>query len=248
MNIALQLYSVRQSLKKDFWGTLRSVRAMGYTGVEGFGTPACTAQEFKAAIDDTGLEIVSWHQGLAGLQPDALPLTMTYHKVLGLRQMAVPSYGKDGFASREACAATAAALQDAAVRLRPYGVALGYHNHAYEYETDFGGTSGMELVMKDAPGVFFQLDTGNAAAGGGDIYGCFDRFPGRFGTVHLKPYSKKGKYDAMIGSDDTDWDRLISLCRGKGGTQWAIIEYEKDEDGRDLANVETALNALAKYL
>jgi hypothetical protein len=41
---------------------------------------------------------------------------------------------------------------------------------------------------------------------------------------------------------------LVALCQQKGNTQWAIVEYEKDEDGKDLANVETALNALAKYL
>jgi len=248
MNIALQLYSVRKSLKADFWGTMRSVRAMGYTGVEGFGVPACTAQEFKAALCDTGLAIVGWHQNLAGLTPEALPMTMTYHKTLGLRQIAVPSYGKDGFASPEACAATAAVLQDAAVRLRPYGMTLGYHNHAYEYEAVYGGVAGMELVLQGAPSVFFQLDTGNALSGGGDIYGCFDRFPGRFDTVHFKPYAKSSQYDTMIGTDDTDWQKLITLCRGKGGTQWAVIEYEKDEDGKDLANVETALNALAKYI
>jgi sugar phosphate isomerase/epimerase len=248
MNIALQLYSVRNSLKKDFWGTMRLVRAMGYTGVEGFGNPQCTAQEFKAALDDTGLAMVGWHQGFPGLDAKILPTTMTYHKVLGLGQITVPSYGADGFASKEACAATAAALEDAAVRLRPYGVTLGYHNHAYEYNTPIDGVAPMERVMRDAPSVRFQLDTGNAVSGGGDIYGCFDRFPGRFETVHFKPYSAKTKFDTMIGSDDTDWVKLVALCREKGNTKWAVIEYEKDADSHDLANVETALNALAKYI
>ena len=249
MNVALQLYSVRKSLKEDFWGTMRAVRAMGYTGVEGYGMP-CTAQEFKAALDSTGLQIVGWHQAIDGLAPDKLPLTVSYHKAIGNACVAVPWIGDDGFSSADACAKTAATLQDAAERLLPYGITTGYHNHAQEYKAKLEGGSGMELVIRDAPAVFYQLDTGNALSGGGDIYGCFDRFPGRFETVHAKPYSKDGSFDTMYGADCDahDWPKLIDLFKTKGGTKTIIIEYEFEGRYGDLQGVEIALNNLAKYL
>ena len=246
--VALQLYSVRRSLKQDFWGTLRAVRAMGYTGVEGFGSFPCTAQEFKAALDDTGLEIVGWHQDIAGLQADTLIATVTYNKVLGNSRLAVPWMDKECFADAAACAATAKQLEDAALALQPYGITLGYHNHTQEYDHLIDGKIPMDLVLQDAPHVFYQLDCGNALHGNGDIYSSFDRFPGRFETVHAKPFSKKDGMATMIGSDDVDWARFLKLSFGIGAAKWAIVEYEVETLYPELKGVELALENIVKYL
>jgi len=59
--IALQLYSVRGELEKDFEGTLRQVKALGYEGVEFAGLYGHAPAEVKALCQEIGLVPVSAH-------------------------------------------------------------------------------------------------------------------------------------------------------------------------------------------
>ena len=49
-NVGLQLYSVKNAMAKDFYGTLRAVRDMGYEYVEFAGYFDKSAEEIKAAL------------------------------------------------------------------------------------------------------------------------------------------------------------------------------------------------------
>ena len=75
-DITLQLYSLRDDIKKDYAGTIARVGEMGYTSVEAAGyadgkfygrTPA----EFKADLEKAGLYLLSSHTG-RGLSADEL--------------------------------------------------------------------------------------------------------------------------------------------------------------------------------
>ena len=70
--IALQVYSVRDVAEKDFAGTVRKVKEMGYDGVELAGTYGMTAVEIKKILDETGLELVSAHVPMNQLEDDAV--------------------------------------------------------------------------------------------------------------------------------------------------------------------------------
>ena len=72
-----------------------------------------------------------------------------------------------------------------------------------------------------------QIDTGNSSDGGGDPIACLRNYPGQAVTVHLKEYSAKNK-NAILGEGDLDWKTIFSICETTGGTEWYIIEEEKD--------------------
>ena len=59
--VALQLYSVRNEMEKDFEGTIRKVAALGYQGVEFAGLFDHTAQQVKEICAAAGVEPVSAH-------------------------------------------------------------------------------------------------------------------------------------------------------------------------------------------
>ena len=53
INIGIQMYSVRDALSKDFIGTLRKVKEIGYDYVEFAGYyGGYTGEELKALLDD----------------------------------------------------------------------------------------------------------------------------------------------------------------------------------------------------
>ena len=59
--VALQLYSVRETAEKDFAGTLRAVKAMGYDGVEFAGLYGHTPEYVKGLCEGIGLVPISAH-------------------------------------------------------------------------------------------------------------------------------------------------------------------------------------------
>ena len=59
--IALQLYSVRGDMERDFEGTLRKVKDMGYDGVELVGLYGRSPAEVRKAVTDAGLVPLSAH-------------------------------------------------------------------------------------------------------------------------------------------------------------------------------------------
>ncbi|TMF49984.1 MAG: sugar phosphate isomerase/epimerase, partial [Chloroflexi bacterium] len=72
MQVALELYTVRDETARDFAGTLRRVAQIGYRGVEFAGYGNLTAQEMSALLAETGLLPVSTHLGLDALQDSQL--------------------------------------------------------------------------------------------------------------------------------------------------------------------------------
>ena len=59
--VALQLYSVRDNLEKDFEGTLKKVKELGFQGVEFAGLYGHDADTVKNLLEEIGLCAVSAH-------------------------------------------------------------------------------------------------------------------------------------------------------------------------------------------
>lgn len=68
--IALQLYSVRNELQKDFPGTLAQVKEMGYDGVELAGLCGYSPEQVKKMCEEAGLVPISAHVPLAEMSAD----------------------------------------------------------------------------------------------------------------------------------------------------------------------------------
>ena len=59
MKIAVQIFSVRDKAEKDFAGTVRELKKMGYEGAELAGLYGHSFAEVKNIFDAEGLEIIS---------------------------------------------------------------------------------------------------------------------------------------------------------------------------------------------
>ena len=59
--VAIQLYSLREDITRDFYGTLKKVKEMGYDGVEFAGLADKNADEVKAWCEELDLTPISAH-------------------------------------------------------------------------------------------------------------------------------------------------------------------------------------------
>lgn len=247
--VALELYSVRDLYREDFDACLEKVAAIGYTGVECFGAPTLPADQVVASLKKHGLTLVGWHTPIDILEGDQFVRTLAYFQLVGCTRAVVPSIAKETFATIEAVLAFAKRLTDIQARLAPYGIDLGYHNHAVEFIPLADGTLPWALLM-DNTTITAQLDNGNALSSktpGLDPAALVAQWPGRAGTVHLKPYSYTDGDDTMIGEDSIDWPAFIAAAEKPGGAQWLIVEYESSMH-EQFEGVRLCMRALEAYL
>ena len=62
--IAIQLYTVREALAKNFKSVVTRISEIGYVGVETAGFPGVTVEEAGDLFADLGLEVCSMHSQL----------------------------------------------------------------------------------------------------------------------------------------------------------------------------------------
>src|ERR1700687_5397851 len=85
--VGLELYSVRESLKKDAQGTVRAVAEMGYECVE-FSAPyfdwsESETKDMRKLLDDLHVRCYSTHNNAAYFTPETLPRLLERNQILG---------------------------------------------------------------------------------------------------------------------------------------------------------------------
>lgn len=239
--LALGLFSVRTELKNDWKKCLKTVREMGYEGVEFFGPMCYPVDELKAELEKLDLPLVGWHVGF----PDINEKTVQYNRALGNNRLIVPALPAEMTASADAWRETAKKFCEASDFLKKEGFLLGYHNHSTEFKP-LDGEIPWDIFAPATKGkVFLQVDNGNALAGGADTIALFEKYPMRGVTVHFKPYSLKDGFATMIGADDIPWQKTFEVLKKQGVTEWYIVEYE-DEKYEQYEGAKLALDALRK--
>ena len=211
--IGLELYSVRDAMRRDPERTLAAVRAMGYTDVEllwSLGNFGRTTEQVRAALDKEGLRapsahisaavlLVGWERGLAIAQR------------LGHEYLIVPSFTADTARSLDDWREWADRFNAAGAAARRTGIWLAFHNEA-EHMTPIDGTVPYDLFLErtDPTVVRHQLDVGNMVIGGGDPLGYLERYRDRYWSFHLKDVVKDRSHDTELGTGTLDFRRLLA--------------------------------------
>ncbi|GHU99835.1 xylose isomerase [Clostridia bacterium] len=181
----MQLYSLREEIQKEGLDAILSgIRAAGADGVEAvedaYGwTPAA----YRAALDKHGLTAFGCHIGMASLADH----TLTWSGTLGFRQLVVPWLSSETL--KNDLQKTAAALNAEAEFYAQHGIAVGYHNHAHEFE---GGADTIADLLRAAPALQFEPDIFWLAAAGKSATAYLKPYEKRLLTIHLKELNKDG--------------------------------------------------------
>ncbi len=167
------------------------------------------------------------------LADDAIARTIDFHQAIGCRFLIVPSDA--AFTDPEKSRALADTFNRTAARLKPLGMACGFHNHKGEFATDGGKTHWDLFAGRTTPDVILQLDCGWATMAGLDPGDLIRKHPGRTRSTHFKPvvlpqHAQSRK--PLLGEDSVDWAAVYAACVSVGGTDWVVLEQEEYPDGR----------------
>ena len=245
--LALQLWSVKDEIRRDFDGMLGRIARLGFQGVEfagQFGPYRDNPAGLKAVLDKHGLQCAGAHVMLPQLGPQHVEATTGFYRTLGCANLVVSVDPRGATTARSAELARDLAALSA--KLATLGMRIGYHNHAPEMSGPVGGTP-WDVIAQNTPGeMILQQDVGWTLSAGKDPAAYVRRYPGRTITTHFKAKPAAGSTGMpIIGKDGADWTGLLRAVRETGGTQWIIVEQEDYPDGMgQLASVEASLTGL----
>lgn len=238
--IALQLYTVREHLARDFAGTLRRVAALGYAGVETAGQYGESPAYARRLFDDLGLQVAAAHLPLP-LGPDQNQVIETA-QALGCARLVCAWQPPERFRSAADLRAVCAELNAASEVAQTHGLKLGYHNHWFEHDHLIDGRPAHDWMSEWlAPEIFFEVDVYWVKTAGGDPAEVVRRLGARAPLLHIK--DGPAVHDApmtAVGAGTLDFGPILAAA---GQAEWLIVELD-----RCATDMLTAVEASRRFL
>ena len=208
LNVALQLYSVRDDYSKDLIGTLKKVKEMGYAGVELAGFGDYSPSEVKKALHDVGLKCISSHVPYEVILADPEKVFADY-KSVGCEYVAIPWLDMDRAPGGKDFDKIVPTIQSMGEVAKANGITLLYHNHDFEFRK-IGDKYGLDVLYESVPAEYLQtqIDTCWVKVVGLNPAEYLRKYKGRAPLVHLKDFVIGDKttgalYD-LIGADNEE--------------------------------------------
>lgn len=210
--IGIQLYSVRNEVKKDLKGTLKQVREMGIKELEGGDLYGMDIDAYKKMLDGMGFQMVSIGVDYNDLNGD-LSKTIAQAKKLGATYVVCFWIGHNGneFGMKDVEEA-AKRFNRAGKILKEAGLNFCYHPHGYEFRPSVSGTLFDDLVkLTDPNAVNFELDVFWVKQGCADPVALIKKYPSRMKMLHLKD-----REHGTVCNDTGGADEETNVVLGKG--------------------------------
>lgn len=268
--LGVQLYSVRDDMKKDPLGTLKQLSAMGYKNVEHAGYAdrkfyGYTATEFKKVLGDLGLNMPSGHTVLqakhfdqtTGDFTDEWKYTVEDAAAVGEHYVISPWLDESLRNNYDELLGFLQLFNKSGELCKKYGMKFGYHNHNFEFQDHLNGTLLYDLILAhtDPSLVIQQMDIGNMYGAGGRALDILKKHPGRFASMHVKDEikSKNGgemddQYEStVLGKGVLPVHEIVDQFRKLGGTTEFIIEQESYQGQSPLDCAKADLEVMKSW-
>ena len=203
--IGYQVYSARDDAAKDLLGTLKTIKSLGYDGVEFAGFYGHEAKEVKAMLDEVGLVAISHHVPYAAMCAD-IEKVIEDNKTIGCKFIAIPFLDDATRPGAAGFAATIKNIYKFGKMIKEAGMQLVYHNHDFEF-VNVSGQYGLDFLYDAVPECILQteIDCCWVRYAGENPADYIKKYAGRCEVVHLKDYvgrKEEGKNPyALIGVD-----------------------------------------------
>lgn len=247
--IGLQLYTLRDTIGKDPKTVLEKVGSIGYKELEAYSYRdgkifGMAYSEFGKYVKSLGMKVISGHYGLDQIEGDTWKKAVDDAKSIGMEFMVLPYLQEQDRKTIDQYKSVIEKLNKAGEVAKSGGIRMGYHNHAFEFDT-VEGQIPFDLMLKelDPKYVGMEMDIFWVVNAGHDPVKYFEKYPGRFEQWHVKDMDKADKNrNANIGSGSIDFKALFTKAK-LSGLKHFYVEQES-YPGEPIDSVE----ASAKYL
>lgn len=251
-SVAVQMYTVRNEAKENFYGTLKKIKAMGYDGVEFAGLHGHTALEVKEMCDDLGLDPIAAHVPYVDMLADPEGVLSVY-QTIGCKYVVVPYLTEEHRPDRECFGEVVKNIEMLSGVAKKMGMQMLYHNHDFEF-MKINGKYALEVLYDTISADLLQteLDTCWVNVGGEDPAQYLLKYQDRAPIVHLKDFDGEKSEDMyeLIGIDrkaptrptnfefrpvgygKQNFPAILESAK-KVGSKWIVVEQDKATMGLD---------------
>lgn len=224
--IGVQLYSVREDIRKDADGTLKAVIEIGYKRLEAFGYRegkffGKTPVEMKKFLSDLGASMTGSHTGMRLLDPaadntgqwDSWKKNCEDTKEVGCKWIVQAGYPSRQIQALDDVKRLADQFNQCGEAAKANGLKFAFHNHIDEFHEMEGEIPFDVMIRNTDPGlVTFQMDTAQLVYGGFACHDYVKKYPGRFANWHLKDANPDGEGSTEFGKGLVDLEALFAVA------------------------------------
>jgi len=257
--VGVQLYTVREDMKRDFEGTVSKVAAIGYKEVEFAGYFDHTPQQVRALLDRNKLTAPSVHVDYKSLG-DKFPQVIADSKVIGHQYIVNPWIDDDIRKDPDGWKRAAEVFNKCGEACKAAGLQFAYHNHHFEF-IQVHGKYAYDIILEetDPKLVQMEMDLCWMTIARQDPMKYFARYPGRFPMVHVKDvktvppvetpgvpvdFEKVFPQMTSVGDGVIDWKKIFENS-GKAGIKHYFVEDDYPK-GDAFLNIKASYTYLEK--
>lgn len=246
--IALQLYSVREEMEKDFKGTLERVKALGYDGVEFAGLLGHRAETVKGWCQELDLTPLSARVPFTDLLEDLSGVLEPY-QTIGVEYISIGDLPEDRRPGAEGWLATVEAIKEIGKAVRERGMTLLYHNSDGDF-TVVDGEYGLDMLCRlvSKEDLQPQLDICRLNVAGQRPDDYLRKYDGRIPVVLLTDYDGSAAENNFefrpLGEGRLDLPLILTYCVFCKA-QWVVVG--QDAPGMGKTSMECAERSI-QYL
>lgn len=238
-HLGLQLWSIREDMKKDAAGTVKALAGMGYREVEGFGYAdgkmfGLPLADFIKLLKDNGISMPSVHNMVTSkdydasnkMLSDAAKKAIDNFASAGTRYVVCPYMADD---DRLKIPDMVKVYQAAGEYAKKAGVRFGYHNHNFEYEKRGPDN---RLIIEwllhevDPKLMAMEMDIYWVAFANHNPLDWIKLYPGRWELCHAKDMAKTEKRETVeVGDGSIDFTSIFKQSK-LAGLKYYIVELE----------------------
>ncbi|WP_369254997.1 sugar phosphate isomerase/epimerase family protein [Geodermatophilus amargosae] len=204
---------------------LRRLAAMGYRNVEPFSLSGLTAEQFRALLDQYGLEAPARHVDVrTPTDPADIGQVLEENRVLGVEYFG--SGATPNLATEAEWIAYARYLDAVGEQARKAGQTLMVHNHDWEFTDVFGDRTAYDVLMAytERRNVVFQLDLYWATFAGADPVELIERYGNRIRLFHVKDMRASDRRIEIVGEGIIDFPAIFAAAGG--GIRYYVVEHD----------------------
>jgi len=262
-SLAVQLWTFRLELEKDVPGTLKKIKDLGFTYVEGFDAPFIVGDPdaFKSQLDAAGLNMFALHwNNLNDWRKDPNIIIQTAKK-LGVHYTGIAwlKESKADTVTLDIVNEAAHILTEACPQAQAAGLQLYYHIHGYELQPMNDEKTFFDSFVSniDYNCVRLEMDVFWVSFAGQDPVKFMDKYRGGVELLHVKNMADHVSTGVFNGADfmppELPSNYWVPLGKSKKidyksvfqkgreiGVKWYILEMDRF-DGDVFAAVDSSL-------
>ena len=247
--VAVQVYSVRDDAAKDFAGTMKKIKEIGYDGVELAGLYDLSAEEIKTTLDEVGLIAISAHVPFQELVAD-MDGTIAKYVTIGVKYISIPYLVEEDRPGTPKFAENLKLIEEICKACKAVGIQTLYHNHDFEFIKMPNGQYALDYIYSTISADLLQteIDTCWVNVAGLNPAEYVKQYTGRSPVVHLKDFYREGTpanmYELIgtevkkseesegtfefrpVGSGIQDFPSILEASI-EAGSSWVVVEQDQ---------------------